>query len=76
MLFWFKVTDTGSRVVVSCFDWDFADAHDFMGQCVVKLDELLDGPLDQFMTLRDHEGKAMQGSLRLLLSYRYLYLCM
>ena len=24
--------ETGSRVVVTCYDWDFADAHDFMGR--------------------------------------------
>ena len=47
-----------------------ADDHDFMGEVVIKLDELLDGPIAKFYTLRDHEDNAMQGSLRLQLSYR------
>ena len=68
--FTFKVTDTGTRVVVACYDWDFADAHDFMGQCTLKLDALLDGPVDQFYTLRDEDGNALQGSLRLQMSYQ------
>ena len=68
--FKFKVKDTGSRVVVTCFDWDFADEHDFMGQIVVKLDDLLDGPVDQFYTLRDADGQTLQGSLRLQLAYK------
>jgi len=55
---------------VTCFDWDFADDHDYMGEVVVKLDDLLDGPLDRFFTLRDHDGNTMQGSLRLQLAYR------
>ena len=58
--FSFRVTDTGSKVVISCFDWDFADAHDFMGKVVVKLDVLLDGPVDRYFTLRDHDNQALQ----------------
>jgi hypothetical protein len=68
--FTFKVTDTGTRVVVACYDWDFADEHDFMGQCILKLDALLDGPVDEFYTLRDEDGNALQGSLRLQMSYQ------
>ena len=49
-----RVADSVTSVVTfSCFDWDFADAHDFMGKVEVKIETLLEKALDQFFTLRD-----------------------
>jgi len=53
-----RVADSVTSVVTfSCFDWDFADAHDFMGKVEVKIETLLERDLDQFFTLRDEVPK-------------------
>ncbi|KAJ1482240.1 C2 domain-containing protein [Baffinella frigidus] len=43
-----RVADSVTSVVTfTCFDWDFADDHDFMGIVEVKIEALLDRDMDQ-----------------------------
>eukprot|EP00282_Hemiselmis_andersenii_P035885 CAMPEP_0169427938 /NCGR_PEP_ID=MMETSP1042-20121227/1054_1 /TAXON_ID=464988 /ORGANISM="Hemiselmis andersenii, Strain CCMP1180" /LENGTH=1434 /DNA_ID=CAMNT_0009538063 /DNA_START=72 /DNA_END=4372 /DNA_ORIENTATION=+ len=66
-----SVADSNSNLVVTAYDWDFADAHDLMGFFTVSVNELLDiDGTDQFYTLRDGDGYPAQGSIQLRLSYR------
>ena len=37
-----SVGDHTDRLVATCYDWDFADAHDLMGAVAVDLRDLID----------------------------------
>mmetsp|Transcript_17781 Transcript_17781/g.40242 ORF Transcript_17781/g.40242 Transcript_17781/m.40242 type:complete len:1378 (-) Transcript_17781:1476-5609(-) len=65
----FYVRSFDSNILVECFDWDFADSHDFMGCVEVDMNSLLEGDVDQYFSLRKRTGELLKGSLHLRLQF-------
>jgi len=56
-----SVADSNSSLIVTAYDWDFADDHDLMGYFSIPIFEILENPVhDQFYTLRDKDGYPAQ----------------